>query len=157
MDFFKILNARESTYQKFYVELINEKPPNYEVFWLWLDFFANPWMNERVVPDNFFVEVTTGFTMIGWFLGESSQPRGCPYYLERAKTASKKHLNMWLKNAILGQIWAVGPNLNTIGNIMLIEEMWATNYSSHFVLSYMYFWLDYFVTCHVKANLVGIN
>ena len=90
MDFFKILNARESTYQKFYVELINEKPPNYEVFWLWLDFFANPWMNERVVPDNFFVEVTTGFTMIGWFLGESIQPRGFPYYMERAKPASKK-------------------------------------------------------------------
>ena len=52
--------------------------------------FFNLWMNKRSVPNNFYMEVTMGFTMIGRPLGERRDPRGCPYYLERAKRASKK-------------------------------------------------------------------
>ena len=43
--------------------------------------------------------------IIGRPLGKRSEPRVCPYYLERKKRASKKILNGVTENASLGKIY----------------------------------------------------
>ena len=113
---------KRAVLNKFYVELIHINPPNFDVFWLWREFFFNSWMHETAVLNNFYVEVTLGFTMIGWPRGEHRHPRGRPYYLKRVKPVSRKRLMVWLKNASLGKTLAVGSDLNILNNTILIVK-----------------------------------
>ena len=96
-------------------------------------------MYDRAVPNNLYVEAPTGFTMIGLPLGERSQPLERSSLLPRAQSLGvEKLLNVWLKNASLGQIWSVGPNLNILDNNILIVEIWATSESGYYEFYHLY-------------------